>query len=291
MATGTQLYNNEKKLIYPNSLATLVQMEAGSFNKQSAESCIIDLYDRISELSGLQQQKNNIIIEVSYCRTKDDKEESAVDAKWEVNFTLPDSNYPYAWKKTVIKTSAADSDPKVFYEIVAADIAERNQTIYLAPSSSTIVEVQYEYFGTDEDGKPVLNDAVVQQDDWLPKTPTGEQWSYTLMDLSAVNPEIYSATRTKKNGRWGMFSKPVRIAKWTFDSIIKLKYTTTELDEDPPILTNTEELDNNWSDVVNISDDFTGKIWMASATFVNGSAVKNTDNTYWSGPNLMSIIK
>jgi hypothetical protein len=101
-------------------------MEAGSFNKQSAESCIIDLYDRISELSGLQQQKNNIIIEVSYCRTKDDKEESAVDAKWEVNFTLPDSNYPYAWKKTVIKTSVADSDPKVFYEIVAADIAERN---------------------------------------------------------------------------------------------------------------------------------------------------------------------
>lgn len=288
MATGTQLYNKNKQLIYPNSIATLIQMDDASFNNQSTEACIIDLYNKIGGLSGTQQQKDNIIITVQYCRLTSSKEQDAIAATWSDQFTLPDADYPYTWKKTEIKTSPADINPKIIYEIVAADIAERSQTIYLSPSSSDKIGVVYP---TDGQGNPLLYGAQVQKDGWLPYAPSGEQWSFTLMTLSPANSEIYSATRIKKNGIWEKYSNPVRIAKWTFDSIIKLKYKTTGLNDETPLVGNSDELDSTWQDSVNVQNDFTGKIWMVSATFVNGAIVKNTDNTYWSGPNLISIIK
>ena len=291
MATGTQLYNKDKQVIYPNSVATLIQMDAASFNNQSTEDCIIELYSKIDQLSGAQQQKDSIIINVYYCRLTSSDEEAAKKATWQDQFVLPNATYPYTWKKTEIKTSVADTNPKIIYEIVAADIAERSQTIYLSPSTSGEIKVVYPTKGNDAQGNPVIDEAQVQKDDWLPYTVSGEQWSFTLMELSPTNPEIYSATRVKKNGKWGIYSDPVRIAKWTFDSIIKLKYKTTGLNDDAPSLTNNEDLDTTWQDSVNIDNDFTGKIWMVSATFVNGAIVKNTDETYWSGPNLISIIK
>lgn len=288
---GTQLYDHNKNMIYPNSVATSVYMENVNFNKQTVENCIIELYGKYDEISGLQQQKDNIIIEVAYCRLKSKNESDAIDStSWDKNYILPNSDNPYTWKRTTFKTSAADTNPKIIYEIVAADVVERTQTIYLAPSSNTKIEIVYPTIGVDEQGKDILNENLIQKDDWIPSTPTGETWKLELMELSAVTPEIYSATRVKKDGKWGLYSTPVRIAKWTFDSIIKLKYKTTGLNETPEFDATDKTLDS-WDDFINISDDFVGKVWMVSATFVNGAAVKNTDGDFWSGPNLISIIK
>ena len=279
---GIQLYNKDKAAIFPNTKATNVDMTNGNYTGQTAESCIIDLYAKYGQLSGLDEQKNQIEVTVAYTLSVEKTNgDWLVQANWGNDFQLPNSSKPYAWKRTQFKFEG-DPSPKTFYEIIAADVAEKTQTIYYATNNTETPEIVYPL----KDGKEDTNE--IQKNNFIP-----EGWSKDPISISATQPNVYMATRIKKEGVWEKFSAVVQFGKWAYDSIIVLKYAVTEgLDSEAPELdeVNPTNPGEAWSETINIDSDFTGKIWQITATSVNG-VLSLVNNRIWSGPNLISIIK
>ena len=279
---GTQLYNKDKSMIFPNTKATNVDMVNTTYSGRNTEDCIIDLYNKFGQLSGADEQKNQIEITVDYTlSTEKTKGDWLVQISWSSDFQLPTSSNPYAWKLTQFMFDENDPNPKIFYEIVAADIAEKTQTIYFATNNTTTPKIEYPMVEDKKDTNEIQKDTFV---------PDG--WSKDPISISATQPNVFMATRVKKEGIWEDFSDVVQFGKWAYDSIIVLKYATTGLNDNAPdVNRDNTEPGNDWKDIVDIdSNNFTGKIWQISATSVNG-VLTLADNKIWSGPNLISIIK
>ena len=113
MATqGTQLYNygdpkdgSNKQPIYPITNGDVVSVNVPNVTKKNAQDCISDLYNKIAELTKDEETVNNIKIEVKYFNSEiyTETEIRQIDPeKWFTSFVTPDSEKPYAWKKTKI---------------------------------------------------------------------------------------------------------------------------------------------------------------------------------------------
>ena len=291
MASLEQLYNDQRQEIFPKSIATGVQMASTNLATKTAEDCILDLYAKYDEVTGIQQQKNNITIETKYCRLTSKNKDDAInvlDSEWSDSFTLPDSLKPYTWKRTKFKFSETDATPVTIYEIIAADVSEKTQTIYYASYGAQQPEIKLPVTGDyDEDGNPILDENKINQDDFLP-----EGWSFIPISISAQAPNVYMVTRTKKDAKWGDYSPIAQFGKWAYDSVIVLKYAITGLnDPEPDLESASDNPGSDWMDSVSdLSSDFTGKIWQINATSVNG-VLSLVNNKIWSGPNLISIVK
>lgn len=297
---GTQLYKiegNSKTAMYPNALASDVQSSAIS-GSSNVDDALKWLNDKISEISGDKEAVTNINIVVDYglSKTKDQSELKATPPSWSNTFTMPNSEFPYAWKKTEI--SVAETT-KEFYEIVASDTADSVQNIYVALGTDTQPIIIYPKKTVD--GEETSDNDLTAFDKALPNSSDGYvdnnglknvDWSEKPQSIAPDRPFLYMSTRKRTNGLWGEFSTPAMLGKWAFDSKLELRYLITNNSVNKSDITLNASDTNpgeNWS--LDTPDSYSGKLWMITATSVNGILNKDSNNIIWNGPHLLSIIQ
>lgn len=287
---GTQLYSNEgstKTSIYPKSKAEVIDAINGEV-ETNVQKWLSDLTTSISQIT---ENAIKLNIKISYAQTTyknldDVKDNESIS--WGENFVQPDAEFPYTWKKTEIKaSSSADSSAtSVSYELASVS-SQSTQTIYTARSADTkAVTVAYNSINDHGVSKPNYNDTL---ENILAK-PENSLWSKSPVSISATNPNGYIATRTRTNtGEWGAFNI-AQNAKWAYNSIPVYKYRVTDNISIPPVIEN----DDNYSQVEGwkdqITESFTGYLWMINATVVNDVYQLNGSKV-WSSPTLISIVK
>lgn len=289
MATaGTIVYNKDQQQIYPISHAEVVISNA-SGSKSDVEDNLIKLWKKVSELSGDQEAASNIMVVVTYCKTNTrDESEVRKLSSWSDIFELPDSERPYVWKKTLYTYKGDTAKLNEIYEIVATDIAEKIQNIYIARSTGVAPVITYPIL-TDGYGDPILDSEGNTQEDLTAfdkKLPEG--WSETPVSIGPATPYVFISTRKRVEGLWKRYSEPAQYGRWAFDSQLELRYTITSGDK-PAVNTTSDDPGSQWSS--DTPDSFTGKMWMITATSVNGVLNSDENNVRWHGPHLMSIIQ
>lgn len=289
MATaGTIVYNKDQQQIYPVSHAEVVISNA-SGSKSDVEDNLIKLWKKVSELSGDQEAASNIMVVVTYCKTNTrDESEVRKLSSWSDIFELPDSERPYVWKKTLYTYKGDTAKLNEIYEIVATDIAEKIQNIYIARSTGVAPVITYPIL-TDGYGDPILDSEGNTQEDLTAfdkKLPEG--WSETPVSIGPATPYVFISTRKRVEGLWKRYSEPAQYGRWAFDSQLELRYTITSGDK-PAVNTTSDDPGSQWSS--DTPDSFTGKMWIITATSVNGVLNIDENNVRWHGPHLMSIIQ
>lgn len=287
---GTQLYSNEgssKTPIYPKSKAEVIDAINGEA-ETNVQKWLSELTTSVSQIT---ENAIKLNIKISYAQTTyknldDVKDNESI--QWGENFVQPDAEFPYTWKKTEIKaSSSADSSAiSVSYELASVS-SQSTQTIYTARSADTkAVTVAYNSIDDHGVSKPNYNDTL---ENILAK-PENSLWAKSPVSISATNPNGYIATRTRTNtGEWGAFNI-AQNAKWAYNSIPVYKYKVTDTIAIPPVIEN----DDNYSQVEGwkdqITESFTGYLWMINATVVNDVYQLNGSKV-WSSPTLISIVK
>lgn len=287
---GTQLYSSEgqtKTPIYPKSKAEVIDAINGS-TETNVQQWLSNLTTSIGQIT---ENAITLKIKISYAQTTyknlDDVKDNA-NIQWGENFVQPDAEFPYTWKKTEIRasSSAESSATSVAYELVSVS-SQSTQTIYTARSADTkAVTVAYNNIDDHGVSKPYYNDTL---ENILAK-PENALWSKSPVSISATNPNGYIATRTRTNtGEWGAFNI-AQNAKWAYNSIPVYKYKVTDTINIPPVTENSDDYSKveGWKD--QITESFTGYLWMINATVVNDVYQLN-GSTVWSSPTLISIVK
>lgn len=287
---GTQLYSKEGENttpIYPKSDAKVIDA-----NKAGTETTVQDWLENLTNSIGqITENAITLNIKISYAQTayknlNDVKDNENIS--WGENFVQPDAEFPYTWKKTEIKasSSAESSATSVSYELASVS-SQFTQTIYTARSADTkAVTVAYNSIDDHGVSKPNYNDTL---ENILDK-PENSLWSKQPVSISATNPNGYIATRTRTNtGEWGAFNI-AQNAKWAYNSIPVYKYKVTDTINIPPVTENSADYSKveGWKD--QITESFTGYLWMINATVVNDVYQLNGSKV-WSSPTLISIVK
>lgn len=287
---GTQLYSSEgetKTAIYPKSKAEVIDAVNGN-TETNVQQWLSNLTTSIGQIT---ENAIKLNIKISYAQTtyknlSDVKDNESIS--WGENFVQPDAEFPYTWKKTEIKasSSAESSATSVSYELASIS-SQSTQTIYTARSADTkAVTVAYNSIDDHGVSKPYYNDTL---ENILAK-PKNSLWSKSPVSISATNPNGYIATRTRTNtGEWGQF-EIAQNAKWAYNSIPVYKYKVTDTADVPSVTENSDNYSKieGWED--QITESFTGYLWMINATVVNDVYQLNGSKV-WSSPTLISIVK
>ena len=288
---GTQLYSSEgqtKTLIYPKSKAEVIDAINGN-TETNVQQWLSNLTTSINQIT---ENAIKLNIKISYAQTtyknlNDVKDNENIS--WGENFVQPDAEFPYTWKKTEIKasSSAESSAINVSYELASVS-SQSTQTIYTARSADTkAVTIKYNTINVQGVSQDYYNDTL---ENILAK-PENSLWSKSPVSISATNPNGYIATRTRtNNGEWGAFNI-AQNAKWAYNSIPVYKYKVTNNIVDVPTVTeNSDDYSNvdGWEN--QITQSFTGYLWMINATVVNNVYQLNGSKV-WSSPTLISIVK
>lgn len=288
---ATQLYDSESQAIYPNTQADAVSVNTDKTDINNVQSAIQDLYQQVANKNGDQAAVSNLTFEISYLvsNISDAKQIKNVNEnQWSKTFQLPDSNKPYAWKRTILGyTGIAEADKKSVYEIVTADIAEINQSIYIAMDNTKTPIIYYPQ-AYREDNTPYnnLQASITSIIDETKKKDPSMKWSESPVSISASAPYGYVATRIRKNGTWTEFVIGLN-SKWSYDSKMIVKYTYTTSSSSPNIKRKEDNPGDNWADQV--TD--TGYLWMITATRVSTNYAKDDSGNIWSAPQLISVIQ
>lgn len=271
--TGTQLYNKDKKNIYPKSDATVISCDA-SGTMTTVYQDIVNLYAMVADLSGDNEAISNIQFMIDYKLGKTALEGDIRGSEgWNATPVEPTRDYPYAWKRTTFKTV---SNQVVKYEIYR--IGDLEETIYCSTSPGEAAFIEYQ---KDAQGNEILS----QYDQVLPKG-----WSYEPKPISESAPNAYQASRKRKeDGSWGRFSEPIQYGRWAFDSSITMRFQITDsIDNIPEVDVSNINPGELW--VEDNKKDFTGYLWMINATEV-ASTLQSYKGIIWRGPILLSIVK
>jgi hypothetical protein len=96
------------------------------------------------------------------------------------------------------------------------------------------------------------------------------------------------STRKRVEGKWTKFSDPAQFGRWAFDSKLEMRYQVTDSDV-PNVDNKSDNPGDGWT--TESITDFTGKLWMITATSVNGVINSDDDQTRWQGPYLIGYVK
>lgn len=289
---GTQLYSKEgenKTPIYPKSDAEVI-----AANKAGTKVTVQKWLDNLTTSIGqITENAITLKIKISYAQTayknlNDVKDNENI--QWGENFVQPDAEFPYTWKKTEITASSNSSEnsaTSVSYELASIS-SQFTQTLYTAKSADTKeVTIVYNTINIQGVSKPYYNDTL---ENILKISQNKGVWSEFPVAISATNPNGYIATRTRTNtGEWGAFNI-VQNAKWAYNSIPVYKYRVTNTANVPNVIENRDDYSNveGWEN--QITQSFTGYLWMINATIVNNVYQLNGSKV-WSSPTLISIVK
>ena len=289
---GTQLYSKEgenRTLIYPKSDAKVIDA-----HKAGTKITVQDWLDNLTTSIGqITQNAITLKIKISYAQTQY-KNLSDVQGNnnisWGENFVQPDAEFPYTWKKTEINASSNSSEnsaTSVSYELASVS-SQFTQTLYTARSADTkAVTIKYNTINVQGVSKDYYNDTL---ENILNISENKGIWSEFPVAISATNPNGYIATRTRTDtGEWGAFNI-VQNAKWAYNSIPVYKYKVTNTVDVPPVIENSDDYSNvdGWEN--QITESFTGYLWMINATVVN-DVYQINGSRVWSSPTLISVVK
>ena len=287
---ATQLYDSESQAIYPNTQADAVSVNVDNKDINNVQSAIQDLYQQVANKSGDQAAVSNLTFEISYLVSNiSDAEQIKNEKQWSETFQLPDSNKPYAWKRTILGyTGIAEADKKSVYEIVTADIAEINQSLYIAIDTTKPPRIYYPQVyredNTHYDNLQASIKSIIEESKNNKDNPM--VWSESPVSISASAPYGYVATRIRKNGTWTRFVIGLN-SKWSYDSKMIVKYALTQSNSSPEIDRTNQDPGGEWSDQVT----GTGYLWMITATKVSTNYAKDDSGYIWSPPQLISVIQ
>lgn len=286
---ATQLYDSDSQAIYPNTQADAVSVNTGKTDINNVQSAIQDLYKQVANKNGDQAAISNLTFEISYLVSNiSDTEQIKNEKQWSNTFQLPTTNKPYAWKRTVIGyTGIAEADKKSVYEIVIADIAEINQSLYIAMDNTKTPRIYYpQAYKEDDTPYDNLQASITNIIDETKKRDNSMIWSESPVSISASAPYGYVATRIRKNGTWTEFVIGLN-SKWSYDSKMIVKYTYTPSSSSPSIDRTKDNPGDIWKDQVT----GTGYLWMITATRVSTNYAQDDSGNIWSEPQLISVIQ
>ena len=306
---ATQLYDKNYVEIYPVVLSNSVMIPEKDDNGKETqkpsnlnlsskldeltnnhESDIKKLEYQIAELTGDKDTVSNLIVEIKYSRWNTDSEAEVTEkGNWQNAFLMPTAEQPYIWKKTTYSFKGDVSGGVVRYEIVASDVSEKDQTIYIA-TASTQPTIDYQQKRDPQTGDLIVDDQgnpVYDLTKYDYSLPTG--WTEYPQPISPSYPYSFISNRKRVNGKWEKFSDPAQFGKWSFDSQLEIRYTITEDGSIPNVNKTSEDPGANWTEEV--TSEFIGKLWMITATSVNNALTTDTSGNKWRGPNLMAIIQ
>lgn len=285
-----KVYSGTNEQVYPETSDGAVIVNLESYSNWTLQTYLENLEDRISKLGGAESLAKSLHFKIEYLATDSsvESEAKANTTQWTSVFQLPTTDAPYIWKRTTIYYDGQEeSSRQKIYEIVASDTAEISQTLYMVGDNTKQPTIIYPQIAT-ESGN--VNDTNASLDDIIKASNKNgaNSWSKTPISITSAAPYSFIAVRNRTEGKWGTFQVAVN-ARWSYDSIITMKYTVTSTSDTPSVTRNNTNPGDIWVD--SNTSDFTGYLWMINATQSNNNLVADDSGYFWSTPQLISIVK
>lgn len=290
-----KVYSGTGDQIYPETADKAVTVLA---KDTTLDKYLAELAESIPKGLGVDQVVKSLKFKVDYLATNTadvDKvrelEDQPETNQWGENFVLPSVRTPYTWKRTIVYFGEQDpKDGQKFYEIVTADIAEISQTLYMVKDNQQQPKVIYPQKAVEVEGElQNVNDTDASLDEIIKASEEGKNnWSKYPLDVTPSSPYGYMAVRQRVNGTWGLF-KVALYSKWAYDSRLVTKFTVTSPSERPQPARKDANPGNEWVDTY--TQEFTGYLWMISASWSNNNYILDSNENIWSEPQLISIVK
>ena len=290
-----KVYSGTGDQIYPETADKAVTVLA---KDTTLDKYLKELAESISKVQGADQIAKSLKFKIDYLATNTsdvarvkELEDQPETNQWGENFVLPSVRTPYTWKRTIVYFDGQDpKDGQKFYEIVTADIAEISQTLYMVKDNSEQVKVIYPQKAVEVGGElQNVNDTDASLDDIInANKESTNKWSKYPEDVSPSQPYGFMAVRSRSNGVWGLF-KVAQYSKWAYDSRLITKFTVTSTFEKPELSRTDVNPGNFWVDTN--EQEFTGYLWMISASQNNNNYILDSNKNIWSKPQLISIVK
>lgn len=278
MANGTKLFDHEGNQVFPVSNADCVNVLDTTLTSVggTVEHCLIDIYDKLTDISEEGNAGKNLNVKVSYILSNImDEAYIKEQTEWGA-FQVPTASQPYLWKKTTFLFG--ELELKSIYEISLMYPENETQTIYKAYADPDKEQPEI-FYNKDDEGNTNYQDPILAE----------HQWFDTPISISAEKPYVYTSNRKRVNGVWSPFSTPALLSKWTFDSIIETRFGISPSIAAPTINRHGQNPGSDWK-LAN-TQEFTGYLWMITATKINDKYYEDTSGIIWSEPSLISIVK
>ena len=290
-----KVYSGTGDQVYPITIDKAVKI---SIKDTTLDVYLTELAESISKVQGADQVAKSLKFKIDYLATNTanvttvkELENQPETNQWGENFVLPSIKTPYTWKRTIVYFEGQNpKDGQKFYEIVTADIAEISQTLYMVKDNSQQPRVIYPQKAEVVGGElQNVDDTDASLDEIIEASTEGKNnWSKYPSEVTPSNPYGFMAVRQRVNGTWSLF-KVALYSKWSYDSRLVTKFTVTSTFERPQ-LTRTEVNPGNWWVDTN-EQEFTGYLWMISASQNNNNYILDSNKNIWSEPQLISIVK
>lgn len=275
MANGTKVFNHEGDQIFPESNATCINVLDTTLTTVggTVEHCLLDIYDKITDISEEGNAGKNLNVKASYLLS-DSKDEAYIreQTNWGA-FQMPTPDAPYLWKKTTF--FYGELEIKSIYEISLLYPENEVHTVYKA------------YADPDKEQPEIFYEQNEEGIDYQSPILAEHQWFDTPVSISAEKPYVYTANRKRVDGKWTKFSDPALLSKWTFDSIIETRFGISSSATAPSIDRSAQNPGSDW--VSANTSAFTGYLWMITATKINDKYYEDGSGIIWSNPSLISI--
>lgn len=290
-----KVYSGTGDQIYPETADKAVKV---SIKDTTLDKYLEELAESISKVQGVDQVAKSLKFKIDYLATNTadvtkvrELEDQPETNQWGENFVLPSVRTPYTWKRTIVYFEGQNlKDGQKFYEIVTADIAEISQTLYMVKDNQQQPKVIYPQKAVEVEGElQNVNDTDASLDEIIKASEEGKNnWSKYPLDVTPSSPYGYMAVRQRVNGTWGLF-KVALYSKWAYDSRLVTKFTVTDTSERPQLTRTDTNPGIQWVDTN--TQEFTGYLWMISASWSNNNYILDSDQNIWSEPQLISIVK
>ena len=290
-----KVYSGTGDQIYPETADKAVKVLK---KDTTLDIYLEELAKSISKVQGADQIAKSLKFKIDYLATNTsdvarvkELEDQPETNQWGENFVLPSVRTPYTWKRTIVYFEGQDpKDGQKFYEIVTADIAEISQTLYMVKDNSEQTKVIYPQKAVEVGGElQNVNDTDASIDEIIKASEEGKNnWSKYPSEITASNPYGFMAVRQRVNGTWGLF-KVALYSKWAYDSKLVTKFRVNNTFESPQLTRTDVNPGNQWVDTN--TQEFTGYLWMISASQSNNNYILDSNKNIWSEPQLISIVK
>ena len=290
-----KVYSGTGDQVYPITIDKAVKI---SIKDTTLDVYLKELAESISKSQGADQVAKSLKFKIDYLATNTanitavkELENQPETNQWGENFVLPSVKTPYTWKRTIVYFEGQNpKDGQKFYEIVTADIAEISQTLYMVKDNSQQPRVIYPQKAEEVGGElQNVDDTDASLDEIIEASTEGKNnWSKYPSEVTASNPYGFIAVRQRVNGTWGLF-RVALYSKWSYDSRLVTKFTVTSTFEKPQLTRTAANPGNQWVDTN--EQEFTGYLWMISASQNNNNYVLDDNKNIWSEPQLISIVK
>ena len=290
-----KVYSGTGDQVYPITIDKAVKV---SIKDTTLDVYLKELAESISKSQGADQVAKSLKFKIDYLATNTanvttvkELENQPETNQWGENFVLPSVKTPYTWKRTIVYFEGQNlKDGQKFYEIVTADIAEISQTLYMVKDNSQQPKVIYPQKAEVVGGElQNVDDTDASLDEIIEASTEGKNnWSKYPSEVTASNPYGFMAVRQRISGAWSLF-KVALYSKWAYDSRLVTKFTVTSTFEKPQLTRTAANPGNQWVDTN--EQEFTGYLWMITASQNNNNYVLDDNKNIWSEPQLISIVK